>query len=451
MCVLMVADGGFTPTKEQLEEGCRRNPDGFGYAVVCEGKIVVGKGMVADPVIEEFLTLRAMYPNNTALFHARIGTHGVKSEYNVHPFPVDEDGKIVLAHNGIIPVLSMRKKKEEIRSDTRIFAEDYLEKFGVEKLDDPQMFDMVEDYLGKGNKVAILNVSDVLKDEVYIFNYSQGYTTQEKHVWWSNKSFEKQEPYKYSGKRTGRNDIAAQNGCFWDYDKNAYFSEHEGGVECDHTGRPKVMEEGRVPNNKGVWVTVRGGGVGGAGALTTSFHEYGVGYPRPVTTPLTTPPTPLNSTKQPGTELVIASAQGVKTGQQSSTSSARTANGGGTSGKKDGEGGQGLTESEDESTEEWVQRMVAEARTGQRRGKAALYTWEYDCPYCDVELTGYSYLHEVCEGCATCLRCLKRIDECVCEEQWFRTQEEKWGLISDIAQGKAAEFKGRQEELIEVE
>jgi glutamine amidotransferase len=190
------------PSREKLENSTLNNPDGFGFAIAIpsENRILVERTMSADDSINSFLALRAKYPEGYAIWHARITTHGSTTLDNCHPFYVGTDGLTVLAHNGVLPT---EEGKGELRSDTRIFAEDILARIGgVTALDNPQIYNMLEDF-STGSKIAVLTVDPRAKYDLYLLHENKG-NVDDAGVWWSNDScdlnyYAKPAPMKYNG------------------------------------------------------------------------------------------------------------------------------------------------------------------------------------------------------------------------------------------------------------
>ncbi|MFE3278408.1 class II glutamine amidotransferase [Nocardia sp. NPDC059239] len=83
--------------------------------------ILVGRGMDAEEVIDDFTAVRRRYPDRPALFHGRYATHGAVSIDNCHPFRLGRDRRTVLAHNGVLP-RRVRPAPYDPRSDTRMNA-----------------------------------------------------------------------------------------------------------------------------------------------------------------------------------------------------------------------------------------------------------------------------------------------------------------------------------------
>lgn len=190
MCILIFCPVGTTPPVDHLTESCEANPDGFGFAVIAGDRIITGHSMIPDEAIQEFLAVRAQYPDGEALFHARITTHGTTSLDNCHPFYVGGNESIVLAHNGMLPC---QPKPGDLRSDTRIFAEDlFMNTFP--KLDRPKTIKRMSSWVGY-SKVLILSVDKRLKRSHYLINESMGHWND--GIWYSNSSYEPWVTYRY--------------------------------------------------------------------------------------------------------------------------------------------------------------------------------------------------------------------------------------------------------------
>lgn len=180
MCLLCVAEPGKTPTRQQLLNAADNNPHGYGFAFHLESTILTGRGMDAEEVIDRFLRIREVHPNSWAMFHARYTTHGATNKGNCHPFRIGGSDKLVLAHNGILPI---DVPHGDNRSDTRIFAEDFLPDLGIEALDDPEMFEQMERWMG-GSKVVVFSADPRTEYKVYFLNGDLGHEVD--GIWWSN-------------------------------------------------------------------------------------------------------------------------------------------------------------------------------------------------------------------------------------------------------------------------
>lgn len=182
MCLLCVMEPNVTPTREQLMNATSNNPDGFGYAFHCGDRIITGRGMDAEEVVDRFLRIREGLPNTWAMFHARYTTHGSTNKANCHPFRMNGDPATVIGHNGIIPI---DVPKGDDRSDTRYFADEWLPEL-LELLDDEKGFTELEQLVG-ASKVAVFTHDDRLNHQVYILNEHNGHWAN--GIWWSNDTY----------------------------------------------------------------------------------------------------------------------------------------------------------------------------------------------------------------------------------------------------------------------
>ncbi len=188
MCLLVFMEPNATVPSEDLEVAAVANPDGFGWAIIGDDTIHTHRSMSFNEALSTFEQQRKLMPDRYALFHLRIATHGTTSLDNCHPFHVGGDHRTVLAHNGMLDI------KGDHRSDSRIFAEEWLPTLGAaEWLDDPQRFAELERF-ARGSKLVVLSVDPLLRNYAYILNESSGHWGEEKHgrrgVWYSNYSYE---------------------------------------------------------------------------------------------------------------------------------------------------------------------------------------------------------------------------------------------------------------------
>ena len=183
MCLLTFMKRGFTADVNDLRRGAQYNDDGFGFAVHAGSSVITGHGMNFEKVLEQFLHVRAKH-DGVALFHSRITTHGNTDVSNCHPFRVGGDNLTVVGHNGMLPI---KLDKGETRSDTRIFAENYLPSLGgVYALDNPETFNTVSQW-ARGSKLVVITANQWANSDHYILNEKDGHW--EDGVWWSNYSY----------------------------------------------------------------------------------------------------------------------------------------------------------------------------------------------------------------------------------------------------------------------
>jgi glutamine amidotransferase len=189
MCLLIATTGRARPSKKALRRAAIQNPDGFGFAVIGDGKIYSYRSMDINDTIKSYCMVRDEFPEGDSIFHLRITTHGDTNIDNCHPFRVNDD--VVMGHNGMLPI-----KEEDGKSDTRIFAEDWLPEFDLgELLDTDEGMSELSQFAG-GSKLAFLNTSSLLKQSLYIVNESLGHWAD--GVWYSNNSYKKSYGYTYN-------------------------------------------------------------------------------------------------------------------------------------------------------------------------------------------------------------------------------------------------------------
>ena len=135
------------------------------------------------------------------LIHCRIGTSGVKTEYNTHPFMVNEN--VCLIHNGI---LDINVPKDSKKNDTQIFIDKYLSKINSKMLlHSDQLHKLIAEVIGKSNKFVLMDNKGYYK----IINEKSGHWKN--NVWYSNSSYEER-TYLYRPYSS------------WDYDDYGYDS-----------------------------------------------------------------------------------------------------------------------------------------------------------------------------------------------------------------------------------
>lgn len=180
MCLLIAMNGGADVTDTQLERAAYNNPDGFGWAIHTGEHLIRFRSMNIDDAITEWRFVRKMYPDQAAIWHLRWATHGTVDVSNCHPFEVGHDARMMIAHNGVLPI-----EAHNGRSDTRILAEDRLGRSAT-WVDDEVKIAELEKWLG-GNKVAILSSHPRTSRDLYILNEDQGHWDE--GVWFSNDSY----------------------------------------------------------------------------------------------------------------------------------------------------------------------------------------------------------------------------------------------------------------------
>ncbi|MGF6886709.1 hypothetical protein ABIA39_004517 [Nocardia sp. GAS34] len=185
MCLLTFHPPHVSPDLTALRTGAENNDNGHGFAIASGSEILVGHGMDAEVVLEEFARARSRSPEGPALFHSRWATHGAVNIGNCHPFRLGRDQRTVVAHNGVLPK-RVRPGRFDRRSDTRIAAETYLPSQPFGSVDTPGGRRGLESWLGS-SKLVLLTVNPAYAHRGYIFNERAG--LWDNGVWYSNASY----------------------------------------------------------------------------------------------------------------------------------------------------------------------------------------------------------------------------------------------------------------------
>jgi len=182
------------PNVEDLTNGGFQNNDGHGYAIVdkTDNRIITGKSLNFNTLLDEFLVMRKLHPDGPALFHSRIATHGVEEKYNCHPFNYNYQKDTIVRHHGILPLVCQPYKKDP-RSDTRILATTFLPKRTHLRFWTKQGKANLEAFIGPMNKLVFLTVNPVYRKDHFIINEKEGIWTSD-GIWYSNSSYQ---PYSY--------------------------------------------------------------------------------------------------------------------------------------------------------------------------------------------------------------------------------------------------------------
>jgi len=129
MCVAIIKPkGSKRPTKETLKRCWTANPDGGGFAVISDNKILIKKGfMDFDSYWQE---VKKIPKNKYAVLHMRIATSGGITPQNTHPFPISDNPQdlkqltlisdTLVVHNGVVG------DGHKDLSDTMVFIKDCI-------------------------------------------------------------------------------------------------------------------------------------------------------------------------------------------------------------------------------------------------------------------------------------------------------------------------------------
>ena len=134
MCVICVSKAGERqPTKAELQEMWRRNPDGAGYMFARDGQVFIHKGFMTFAEFYRNVKAENFTEEDSVVYHLRIATQGGINPYMTHPFALTknlDNTKILdltcpigIAHNGVIQLTSDGDKEF---SDTAKFIVGYL-------------------------------------------------------------------------------------------------------------------------------------------------------------------------------------------------------------------------------------------------------------------------------------------------------------------------------------
>jgi predicted glutamine amidotransferase len=179
MC-LAIASKGKRVEETHIENAFAHNSDGAGYAYVKDGEIIIEKGFFN---VGELLESYASMPENAPhLLHFRLATAGKENAENCHPFKVS-DG-IAYIHNGIIHDARTCANY----SDTYYFNEDYLKPLLAKRyalLKEPAFIKLLEEFIGKFNKLAFLN----REGQIILVNEEAGHWDDDEQIWYSNRSY----------------------------------------------------------------------------------------------------------------------------------------------------------------------------------------------------------------------------------------------------------------------
>jgi hypothetical protein len=194
MCILIhIPSKAQRPNEAVLRECWTSNPDGAGFMYPDKTRniLAVSKGhMTLDALLEAFKGVPDKVPVSV---HFRIRTHGAKSPEMTHPHIVWPD-EVAIAHNGILAIGGDAKSDE---SDTARFARHVLAKLPKKWFLDAALVHLVEEYMGRGNKMVAMDKSG----QVAILNETAG--TWEGGVWYSNQSFRVSRYTSYKGYSSG--------------------------------------------------------------------------------------------------------------------------------------------------------------------------------------------------------------------------------------------------------
>lgn len=182
MCIAIFQRPGKSVPDHALWEGWKTNRDGGGFAYIDPEtqKVVISKGfMTFNDFVKAYRGAVETYPDSPFLIHMRVKTSGHISPTNTHPFAI-KGGAMIHNGNFFTPGDKHQPNKEDLKSDTRVFAETL---FNILDYDSVVAAETgVRRAIGEYQRVAFLYDDG----RSHIYNEKGGYWDND--IWYSNKS-----------------------------------------------------------------------------------------------------------------------------------------------------------------------------------------------------------------------------------------------------------------------
>lgn len=176
MCIAIYKPKDMIIAKANLEQCFKSNPDGAGFLISKNKRLIMKKGFFT---FNEFYEAYEKYANEQALIHFRIRTHGDLSKNNCHPFMINTG--LGFIHNGVISGFGVEDISDTSHFNNSIFKP-LVEKYGNQVIFEPAIQNLVEARIGY-SKLAFLDRHGNHK----IFNESKG--VWDDGIWYSNTSY----------------------------------------------------------------------------------------------------------------------------------------------------------------------------------------------------------------------------------------------------------------------
>ena len=191
MCIICVSPKRVRqPNVTTIRRMFQNNPDGAGYMVARDGKVIISKGFMNVDEYIEAIRAEHFTAKDPVVYHFRISTQAGVNPEMTHPFPLSnriEHMKVLdvecpcgVAHNGVIRLTADPRNREY--SDTALFIANYLSLIIREPgdLKDERVLKLIHRLAG--SKLAIMDADG------YIATVG-GYINQKGRLF-SNASFE---------------------------------------------------------------------------------------------------------------------------------------------------------------------------------------------------------------------------------------------------------------------
>ena len=186
MCIAIMKSENKKISKTTLQRCYDANPDGAGFMFADNKELTVKKGYFT---FKEFYKEYKPHENKQVLLHFRIKTHGPIDKNNCHPFLVNSG--LGFIHNGIITGYGDDKQSDTIDFNKSILQKIVAKHGNMGLFDDP-MVELIENVIGY-SKLVFLDRHGNYR----IMNEQKG--SWHDGVWYSNSSWKKPEPIKYTG------------------------------------------------------------------------------------------------------------------------------------------------------------------------------------------------------------------------------------------------------------
>ena len=180
MCIIAYIPVNKDVSIKSIETMFKNNPDGAGILYIQNKKIRVFKTFEVNQLISKYNSIKANI-NTDIVIHCRIGTHGLKSFDNIHPFIVNKN--LGFVHNGIISDMPIDKK----HSDTYMFNELILKQLPADFISNEAIKELISGYIGS-SKLVFMDYNQ----NITIINEHKG--LWDNGIWFSNYTYQDYEP-----------------------------------------------------------------------------------------------------------------------------------------------------------------------------------------------------------------------------------------------------------------
>lgn len=181
MCIIAYKPAGKAITKKTFRTCFENNPDGAGFMLPCEEKVLIRKGYFTFDAFwgawEK--TLKVHGDGLPVVFHFRIATAGLVDKTNCHPHRIKQD--LAFVHNGILSCVEVPKKSR--KSDTILYRDMYLRDLCSHDVGEDSLFQLIGDHIGLYNKFVFMNGAG----DVAFANEACG--VWDNGVWYSNAGY----------------------------------------------------------------------------------------------------------------------------------------------------------------------------------------------------------------------------------------------------------------------